>query len=58
MRKPEAKPQAIPVAQELPMPKYEYQKSQSGSASAAYREEDRLASGPKNVLGTVHFAVA
>ncbi|WP_430422939.1 hypothetical protein [Phenylobacterium sp.] len=41
--------------QELPMPKYDYQKSQGGSVSSRYKEDDAQSQVPAHILQNVHF---
>lgn len=56
MPKDEKEMPVRPEPQQLPMPKYDYQKPEGGSISAPYRGEPKRECAPANALQSVHFA--
>ncbi|MBU1347565.1 MAG: hypothetical protein KKA16_11540 [Alphaproteobacteria bacterium] len=55
MRKDEKKMPPRTAPQQLPMPTYDYQKPQGGSAIGPYRGQEPRAAAPAHVLQNIHF---
>lgn len=56
MRKDDRQMPTRPQPEQLPMPRYDYQKAEGGSISSPYRGEQRPHEVPQNVLQAIHFA--